>query len=260
MTAERDSEKWPLSKWFATFAFTLGIQGILVFLFSEREKPSTPLNLSEATVYYLGLTQTELSQANQSLLRDASLLTRPHERSFTGRLWNEAVAVNRTYIDWTEDPRFYARTQYVAGAELTSYLRKHAIPPSVVSRSQPELSEAERPHALPLLKTSLMFTGEIQQRAPQHYAPLPSWPSTNLVQPSVMTVAIDRFGWAQSSLMISNSLPEADAHALQWVRENRFQPLSPNRKAIDTGLTWGEITFRWATRTAETNSTGLKAP
>jgi hypothetical protein len=71
---------------------------------------------------------------------------------------------------------------------------------------------------------------------------------------------LDRFGWAQSTLVISNSLAEADAHALRWIRETRFQPLPPNRKVIDTGLTWGEITFRWATEAVMEKSKGSVAP
>ncbi|MDA7497208.1 hypothetical protein N8494_00665 [bacterium] len=260
MTVHRDPGRWSLSRWFVTFAFVFGIQGILVFLFSDREKGSVPLEPKQAAVYYLGLAHTELSQANQSLARDASLLTRPHERSFTGPLWNQTVTAEREYTAWTEDSRYYTRTQYIAGAALKQHLLQNVIPPTLVSRSHPELSEAEKPHALPIPKTSLLFSGEIKPRSPQVYSSLPSWPHTNLVQPSVITVALDRFGWAQSTLVISNSLAEADAHALRWIRETRFQPLPPNRKVIDTGLTWGEITFRWATETVEKKSKGSVAP
>jgi len=247
MTVQHDPVRWSSSRWVISFAFVFGIQGILVFLFSDRVKPGVPLEPRQAAVYYLGLAQNGISQANQSLARDASLLTRPHERSFTGPLWNQSVTAEREYIAWTEDPSYSTRTQYIAGAALKQHLRQNVIPPTVVSRSHPELSEAERPHALPIPETSLLFSEEIQTRSPKVYSPLPSWPHTNLVQPSVITVALDRFGWAHSTLVISNSLAEADAHALRWIRETRFEPLPPNRKVIDTGLTWGEITFRWAT-------------
>jgi hypothetical protein len=180
MTVQHDPERWSLSSWFITFAFIFGIQGILVFLFSDREKAGVPLEPNQAAVYYLGLAQTELSQANQSLARDASLLTRPHERSFTGPLWNQPVTAEREYIAWTENPSYYTRTQYIAGAALKQLLRQNVIPPTLVSRSHPELSEAEKPHALPLPKTSLLFSGEIKTRSPQAYSSLPSWPHTNL--------------------------------------------------------------------------------
>jgi hypothetical protein len=260
MTVRHDPDGWSISRWLFTFVFAFGVQGILVFLFSDREQPRTPLEPSKATVYYLGLSQKELSQANQSLARDASLLTRPHERSFTGPLWDQSLTAEREYVAWEEDPSYYARTRYNAGNSLRQYLRQNVIPPTLVSRSQPELSEAEKPQALPIPVTSLLFSREIETRSPQAYSLLPSWPHTNLVQPSVITVALDRFGWAQSTLVISNSLAEADAHALRWVRETRFQPLAPNRKVIDTGLTWGEITFRWATEAMEVKSKGSTAP
>lgn len=256
MTVSPDPEKWSLSRWFATFAFAVGIQGVLVFLFSDRENPIAPLETGQGSVYYLGLSQNDLSQANQTLARDASLLTRPHERSFTGSLWNQPVTAEREYIAWTEAPSYYSRTQYVAGAALKQHILQNVIPPSLVSRSQPELSEEERPRSLPTPETSLQFSGGIKPRSPLNFSPLPAWPHTNLVKPSVISIALDRFGWAQSTLVISNSLPEADAHALRWIRETRFQPLPPNRKVIDTGLTWGEITFRWATEAVEVKPKG----
>ena len=247
MNSPPDPERWSLTRWGATLFSALAIQGVLIFLFSDRSNPKPKSEHPEASVYYLGLTQNGIFHSKQTLARDPSLLTRPHQRSFTGPLWNQAVTAEREYIDWTEAPRYLSRTQFLAGAALRDYIQQRELPASVVSRSNPELSEAEQPGALPTPRTTLLFSGDIRSRVPSTDTALPPWPNTNVTQPTVIAVALDRFGWAQSTLIISNSLPQADQHALDWIRQTRFQALPPNRKVIDTTLTWGEITFRWAT-------------
>ncbi len=231
----------------------IGVQAVLVFLFSERETILTePTNVPPA-VYYLGSVLDELPLANRTLVRDASLLSRPHAHSFTGALWERSLDPKREYTEWTEHPRYFNRDKYIAGAAMKEHIRQQAIPASVVSRSLPELSDAELPQSLPESESFFTVAGEIRRRIPKQFEALPAWSHTNLVRPTVISVALDQFGWAHSVLMISNSLPAADAHARQWLRRTQFESLTLRNDGIDPGLSWGEITFRWATRPA-TNS------
>ncbi len=251
MNAELDRDRWSLSKWFATIAFALGIQAILVFLFSERETALTSPTKAKPTTYYLGTGIDQSSNPSHILARDASLLTRPHPHSFTGSLWDQPLNPEREYIPWTEDPHYYDRVEFRAGDALKEHIRSNPIAPSVVSKSHPELSEAEKPQPLPQTITTLAFSEDIRPRRPKSFEPLPAWPHTNLVKPTVVAIALDRFGWSQSALIVSNSLPNADSHALSWLRQTRFQPVPPKRVGDNTDLAWGQITFRWATLPSE---------
>ena len=252
-------EAWSISKWFAMIGSLIGVQALLVFLFSERETLPEQASVPPPAVYYLGPGWDELPMINRVLARDASLLSRPHGHSFTGALWEEALAPERDYKDWTEEPRYFQRNQYTAGAALRAHTREQVIPGSVVSRSIPELSSAELPPPLQPRESSFVVTGEIQNRRPREFESLPAWSHTNLVQPTVISVALDQFGWAHSVLMVSNSLPLADAHARQWLRQTQFESLPARNDGIDPGLSWGEITFRWATRPL-TNAVPASAP
>ena len=247
MNAEDDSDRWSISKWFATIAFALGVQAILVFLFSERETAPSTASVESPVTYYLGTATDRSTNPSQILARDASLLSRPHQHSFTASLWDRSLNPEREYVAWTEDPRYYTRFHFQAGEALKRHIQKHTIAPSVVTRTHPELSEAEKPQPLPQIFTTLIFSEDIRSRRPTNFAPLPSWPQSKLVPSTVVAIALDRFGWSQSALIVSNSLPAADSHALSWLRQTRFQPLVPNPKEETNNLTWGQVTFRWAT-------------
>lgn len=250
MNAPSDSDRWSWSRWIATISLAFGIQAVLVFLFSDRDIAHPALDPEPAKdVFFLGLTSTGFPRKPQLLARDPALLTRVHDQSYTGSLWDHSISLNPDYTAWTEAPRYYLRTQFVAGATLRKRVRTQNLPASIVSRPAPELSGTEGAEAFPAAVSSFQIQGDIASRLPDlsSWPPLPSWQHSNLVRPSVIAVAIDRFGWAQSRVIISNSLPEADAFAQEWVRQAQFEPREPNRIPIDTGLVWGEITFRWAT-------------
>ena len=244
------SDRWSRSRWVVTISLTFGIQAVLVFLFSDRDiELPTPDSESKKEVFFLGLPELELPRKSELWAREPALLTRVHDQSFTGSLWAQSRSLNPDYTAWTEAPRYYLRTQFVAGTALRQHVRTQDLPASIVSRPAPELSPSEQAEAFPAPVSSLQFHGDIASRLPDlsQQPPLPIWQHSNLVRPTVIAVAIDRFGWAQSRVIVSNSLPEADAFAQQWVRQTRFQPKEPNRIPVDTGLDWGEITFRWAT-------------
>jgi len=254
-----DPEPWSISKWCAMIGSLIGVQAVLVFLFSERGTMLPESKNVPPAVFYLGAGLDQLSLTHRTLARDASLLSRPHTHSFTGALWEQSLDPEREYSYWTENPRYYSRDKYVAGAAFKEYVLQHKVPASVVSRSLPELSDAERPQALPQPKSFFTVAGGIRERVPRQFESLPAWAHTNLVSPTVISVALDQFGWAHSAVMISNSLPAVDDHARQWLRRTQFESLPLRNDGVDPGLTWGEITFRWATLPA-TNSVPAAVP
>ncbi len=256
MTASPAQPTWSRSQWLGTLTLVFCIQGVFIFLFAERTpKPSRPPTPAPR-VRYVPPQQWFGNQITRSLTRDPALLTRVHERSFSGALWNDTFFPAREYEAWTEPPRFLNRSEHQAGAALKQHIRLHEQQePSVVTLPAPVLSEGERPEALPRLQSSLLIVGGIRSRAPDRIDLLPVWVQTNYVSPTVLTVGIDRQGWAQSVIVASNSIPQADAFARNWIRKTRFKPIDPDTSTTDAPLTWGDLTFRWATRPATSATT-----
>ena len=243
MTTLADSERWSGSKMLGIIGTVLGIQCVLVFLFSERETSIKKAPKPAGLVRYLGAEQFH----SVHLVRDASLMSRVHRRSATGSLWNSVMTPGREYIDWEEPPRFYEREGHRAGKALRRTVSALEVPVSITSPVEPELLPTDRP-SLPLPnKTTLEVRGTIRSRLPDGLEALPRWSHTNVLKPTVLSVGLDRFGWAHTTLVLSNSLPIADAYALEWIRKTQFQAIS-SENSDATDLDWGEITFRWGTK------------
>ncbi len=256
MKAANAPARWWLSlRWLAAVGLVFGIQWLLVFWVSDRVSPPSPKFPRAGGIYHLDAHQWRAE--NRLLSRDPSLLSRVHLRSFSGGLWDSVLDSEREYNGWTEAPQYYTGTQAATAAgEAKRSRKRNAIAPSVVSMPALALSEAERPRKLPKPASSILVAGDIQARLPEEYPPLCSWPRTNHLRPTVVAVAVDRFGWTRTAAVLSNSVPAgqlplhslvgADAYALDWVRQLRFQPLPPSSSAADADLAWGEITFHWA--------------
>ncbi|MCS1409149.1 MAG: hypothetical protein M2R45_02328 [Verrucomicrobia subdivision 3 bacterium] len=258
MTSPTDPAPWTLTRWFTMIMLVFGIQGILVFLFSPRTLPPASKEPLDVSIRYISRELWQTNSTARTLARDPSLLARVNRQTFSGNLWDETLALEHKSFYWTEAPRYYHRTQVIAGATLRNHVREHfSVPASVVSLPAPVLSDAELPLTPPKPRSTILVAGDIRSRLPGELPSLRSWPHTNLLHPTVVAVAVDRFGWAQTATILSNSLPakqlaptrltEADDYALRWIRNLQFTPLPPTRRAVDTRLTWGEITFRWAT-------------
>ena len=256
MTATNESRRWTISQWLSLVVFVFAVQGMLVFFVSDWALPP-PRKFSDGGVYLID--DQQWRAGNWLLSRDPSLFSRIHRQSFSGNLWEETLAPDHEYEAWTEPPQYYEGKQAVNGAAFRK--RKGGEPPispSVVSKPTPVLSESEQSQKTTESAPFIRILGDVQDRLPEDYPslPFPSWPEKTLPHPTVIEAVVDRLGRVQTAVILSNSLPakhwpagrlpEAEAEALKWVRQLRFQPAPASSRPADAGFAWGTVIFHWS--------------
>ena len=257
MTATNEPARWAIPQWLALVIFVFAIQGMLVFFVSDWALPPHRKFSESGGVYLIDAQQWRASHRFSA--RDPSLFSRIHRRSFSGSLWEETLAPCREYEAWTEPPQYYEGKRAIDGAAVGK--RKGAQPSissSVVSKPSPVLSESEYPQKTTESAPLIRILGDVQTRLPKIYPALsaPSWPKQTLPHPTVIEAVVDRLGRVQTAVILSNSLPAkrlpagylpgADAEALRWVRQLRFQPAPDSSRPADVGFVWGKIIFYWS--------------
>ena len=256
MMATNEPTRWTISQWLSLVVFVFAVQGMLVFFVSDWALPPSQ-KFSDGGVYLIDSPQW--GAGNWLLSRDPSLFSRIHRQSFSGRLWEETLAPGHKYEAWTESPQYYEGNQAIDGAAVGK--RKGAQPsisPSVVSKPSPVLSESEQSQRTTESAPFIRILGDVQSRLPKDYPALfaPSWPAKTLPHPTVIEAVVDQLGRVQTAVILSNSLPAkrlpaghlpgADAEALRWVRQLRFQPAPASSRPADVGFVWGKIIFHWS--------------
>lgn len=256
MTATNESTRWTIPQWLSLVVFVFAVQGMLVFFVSDWALPP-PQKFPDGGVYSIDAQQWRAD--NRLLSRDPSLFSRIHRQSFSGSLWEETLAPDHKYEAWTEPPQYYEGKRAVDGAAFRK--RKggqSSISPSVISKPSPVLSESEQPQKTTNSAPFIRILGDVQARLPENYPalPAPSWPTKTLPHPTVIEAVVDRLGRVQTAVILSNSLPAkhwpagrfpgADADALKWVRQLRFQPAPASSRPADVDFVWGKIIFHWS--------------
>ncbi len=256
MTATNEPTRWTISQWISMVVFVFAIQGMLVFFVSDWALPP-PQKSSDGGVYLIDSQQR--SAGNWLLSRDPSLFSRIHRQSFSGSLWEETWSPDHKYEAWTEPPQYYEGKRAVDGTAVGK--RKSAQPSissSVVSKPSPVLSESEHSQKTTESAPLIRILGDVQTRLPKIYPAIsaPSWPPKTLPHPTVIEAVVDQLGRVQTAVILSNSLPAkrlpagylpgADAEALRWVRQLRFQPAPDSSRPAAGGFVWGKIIFHWS--------------
>ncbi len=270
MTATNEPTRWTISQWISVVVFVFAVQGMLVFFVSDWTLPPSQ-KFSNGGVCLIDSPQW--GAGNWLLSRDPSLFSRIHRQSFSGSLWEEIFAPDREYEAWTEPPQYYEGKRAVDGSAVGK--RKGGEPsvsPSVVSKPSPVLSESEHPQKTTESAPFIRILGDVQARLPKDYPTLsaPSWPAKILPRLTVIEAVVDRLGRVQTAVILSNSLPAkhlpagylpgADAEALRWVRQLRFQPAPDSSRPADVDFVWGKIIFHWSVSASQDGLSAGNSP
>ena len=247
MNASVRRPPWSPWRWIVVTGVACLLQAGLIYLVSRSARP--PAGSSGSPVLELGWVRWEdASRPAGLLVGDPSSLARVHRHGFSGPLWKRILSPESGYEPLRLEPRYYLGSQaladgaYAAAAGLGSAF---SPAPSAVSMPVPILTASERPESGFPAASTVRFTGAIQARLPAELPPLRRWPEAESLRPTVVSVAIDRFGWPQSLAVLSNSRPgeglsEPDAWALAWLRRFRFESSRETRRE------WGRAVFHWS--------------
>lgn len=234
---------WSKSRWVATVALAITIQFAVVVAFTLRGpirrtlRPNTQVTLPES-----------LSGELQALT-DPTLLALGSAHGFS-KTWMDIPTQPRVDShleqapDWLHlDPQGLGTTFQAMAASHSDSERALAFRPA-----PQRLHGTEAVTTTPLRTTStLRVKGDVEPRTLPAQPNLPSWPTTDVLQPSRVRVVVDGRGLVVSAILLSSSgLPSADQFALETARGLRFKPIR-TRRDPSGGLSFGEAVFDWHT-------------
>jgi TonB family protein len=186
-------------------------------------------------------------------LLDPSLFALPHHQAFSGAALALARPPGHVAADWTQPFQPLELPAEKLGQTFRELNADTVTPPlSVAEKIEPAIPPLDRAGdalALPT-RSSLNIEGAVAGRALLTPLELPSWPDTDVLQPTVVRVIVDAAGDVVSAAPVASSgLAAADDEALALARAAQFAPLPDAEKTRLThpqaGLSWGRLIFQW---------------
>jgi hypothetical protein len=245
--ARDDLRSWTQRQWSATVAALVIGQVALIVVVTEREADRS-LSLSAHT----GLRAVEwpatVTNATRQLgVSDPLLFALPSEWGFSGEAWRMAAEPPQPRVKWSEpvpwlkgNGEWFGRMNPTAGAALLS-------PQHPLDRPTPAATAVNiRP--LPVAQsTRLELDEQLQARGLSASPQLPAISHTNLLDATVLRVAVEPDGNLFSAVVIKTSGWEvADRNALDLVRQLKFTSQTDHIQPSNDRQ-WGRVLVRWQT-------------
>lgn len=222
----------------------LALQVALILLLSDRTEPVPRQPMKGFRVAMAGDLARNPRLAHLAVPADPTLFALSSGREFTGLAWKRAPTASATLPEWADrSPRTLSKVPANLGDAPALFLRSNPAPavPAIIRSSTTIEGLATQPPSL-RTQSSLRLDETLSRRLSGSMPSIPSLSHTDLLTNTVVTVTIDRRGYAVSASKRQGSgSPEADSKALEIVRGIRFAPLSENR------LEQGAATFEWHT-------------
>lgn len=252
-------------RWLALIAIVFAFHVALIFIFGAR-KPAVPLPVKNAP----SLALVEEPADDWLTLNNATLFGLPNQAGFAGSMWTALPPLPFREQDWSEKPRWLMETDSLAVAALVRPFNRFVqtnrsadvhlefyLPPRLMVLSLP----AESPFAP---ASMLQIEGGLAGRRLLNPLEIPSLPSTDVLEPSVVQVLVNAAGDVVSAVLLppenffeatatvdSDADKRAAARALELARTARFAPLASGDGRVGAnpaaGLTIGRLIFNWQT-------------
>jgi len=241
---------WPRHRWWGVVGLIYAAQLGVVFWLGARHPVTPRVPFPTPPISLVGERNSELAE-----LIDPTLFALPNRNSFSGLAWAMTPRSEFVSADWTEPMRWLPVSQEKLGESFKQLLAEAAIePPPIAEKGEPNIA---LPGTLPNLpavpvQSLLQMEGGLAGRALLNPPVLSSWPSADILLPSVVQVMVDAGGYVVSATLLSSSgLGEADQAALDLAKAARFEPLrdSGKERLLQplNNLSWGKMVFQWQT-------------
>jgi hypothetical protein len=251
-TVAREHPAWSRRRWvYATLAI-LAVHAALAFQFSRPAARPAERPLFRTAIQLATSSHTENQVAALAEQADPTLLALPTPRGFSGPAWLEFEALDVEAVESLEPAYWLGLSEQLLGSGFTAFLRTNTAQPALIAdRALPRLPRFEPTlSSEPLLvRSRLMVEGDLARRVWLETPLLPAWPSSEALSNSVVQTVVNRDGVALFTVLLGQSgSREADAWALECVRQGRFKPLPADPQIPPAkSLSWGRLTFRWQT-------------
>jgi len=216
------------------------VQVALIFLFSRQ--PPEPA-LAPAHPGRVLLAPTLASAAADAWMTDPAQFALASPDGFSGRVWRERTVLRVEPRLWTEPPRWLARDLNELG-RLPAALPLAPAPPAVAEAVPVVPAAVSIPTGRLQTRSLVRVEGDLASRPLARPLELPSWETTDVLQPSTVQVLVRGDGSVVSATLLTRSgLPAADQRALDLARAARFAPLASPADA--QRFQWGQFVFVW---------------
>lgn len=259
--AEPPVQRWTWMRWAIAIALVFILHVALIFLFGSR-KPAAPVPGRKSPSLALGQDAPD----NWLLLKNATLFALPDRDGFAGPMWIALPPLPFRRQDWTEPPRWLAPTDSLTvsglGSELNHFIQtnRFAAVSMQFNLSPPLAADTEAPPPLFAPASTLQIKGALAQRPLLNSLKLRSWPSDDVIAPSVVQVLVDAAGRVVSAVLLQpenfledSAAPDNDAgqYAVTLARAALFAPLPSGAGGIGrahvANLAVGQLVFNWQT-------------
>jgi TonB family protein len=241
---------WSRGAWFWGFVFIFLAHALAVFWLAERREYKTSRTKPRAMFFLGGGPEYERRLAEASVLRDPTLITLPHENSFSGGAWLNFQPRPPVSTNGLAPPEWLTLDTDRLGGALQEYISTNR--PSE-SRLLAALRATRSPEARladdPILTNSIVqIENGLTLRGLVSRPELPSVPLAELPGRTIVAVTVNGDGRVESASVARESASKwADQRALELARRLEFEPL-PIRNArarLSTPPTVLRVVFTW---------------
>jgi hypothetical protein len=248
-SATVESQPWDFRFWFAVL-FLLAAQIGLILWFgagaiipSRKGEPGPVMDLSER------------GSSELFALTDPTLFSLPHREDFAGGAWLKLPPLKFRESRWSEPSRPLLLPAEQLGVVFKNFIQTNRFAAfEVAARAESKLtSPVFVPVALIPTQSTLRMEGMLATRRLVTPLALPSQPSADILNDSVVQLVVNAAGNPVSALLLppGSGSKEADQLALQLAKGARFESLqSPGREGASRPgktMTFGALVFEWQT-------------
>jgi hypothetical protein len=239
-----DAGRWTPRRWAAVVGGVFAVQFLLIVLLSNRTLPVPREPKAGFRITMAGDLVQNPRMAALPIPADPTLFALSSGREFTGTAWKRPPASGARLPEWTDrSPATGTRLPANLGQAPSAFLRSNA-PPSLAgpSRAQGALDGLTSSRPPVRTQSTLRIEGILAVRGLTAPVSVPSWPHSDLLTNTVISLTIDARGFAVSaSTRQGSGSADADRKAMDIARGLRFSSIRDRR--LDQGL----VVFEWHT-------------
>lgn len=232
MTGPSEHASWSARNWVLAIAAVFVLQVQLIVLLGER--PVDPPRRGAPFQAMLDESVAPVLVAAPEY-DDPALFALPSFHGFSGRAWMPAPAAPHRYHEWSEPQRWLQPPLNLLGQTFVQYVKDiTGTPLALTQKPAPQTARPDveaQPVWLPE-RSTMQIQSRASTRRPVEVPALPDWPCNDVLVPTEVEILVDARGRVLSAVLKSDSgLPEADAKALEFARDLRFNPGQPDEPA-----------------------------
>ena len=250
-----ENPPWPRRRWALLVLLLMVLQfGFIAWL--SRVKPAAPRFIAPEPKVYLATG----SSAQWAGMSDPTLFVLANRRGFSGAAWLQIPPQTNDLPKWSDEQvRPFALPAGQLGSQAGEFLRTN-LPAAfeLAPKSGPVFDTLPSANSLEDAHSTLTIQGDLASRPLLSQLKLESWPGTEILTSSEVSVAVDAHGDVFSVVLVAHCGPtidtnaqNADARALLLAASARFQPIPPavpaRLSAASPRLQWGKLVFHWHT-------------